>query len=501
MLRFETIVGLSAFLVSFSDEIPQKKINSTGKQGCCSNCIFPYKVDFWKYVGGEKEIIDDREYYTCTNIFDEMHDIDPDVAIVGNDPDKYICASEVNSTGYMTGWDYCDTCCPGASVESTPQMEADPKNEERNYCSCGVHNPSSLGKIVGGSEAGIGAQPWQVAILHEYPQLFRQGCGGTLISDKYVVTAAHCTYYWYKEELFVRVGDTILATEFEAEAYTYGVDEIIEHPNYDPVTYSHDISILVLDDYVDLNSHPNIKPACLFPKPYTSGEAIVSGWGEISSPGTRVSHLREVNVNVFANGDCGSMNSEMDDSMLCAGYMAGGKDACQYDSGGPLIAHAHFEKSYSLTGVVSWGYGCADPDSLGIYANVSKFYEWISQNTPDWHSCPPADLGLDLESAATAAPAQPCFPKNRMVIFKPYEKIKKVVDAQACSDLCTESKENGNDCQYFNFKDHNSKSKRICYLLRVEAKKKNNFYSGPEGCSLGLAPEPHFFDTGIGRRP
>ena len=63
-----------------------------------------------------------------------MHDIDPDVAIVGNDPDKYICASEVNSTGYMTGWDYCDTCCPGASVESTPQMEADPKNEERNYC-------------------------------------------------------------------------------------------------------------------------------------------------------------------------------------------------------------------------------------------------------------------------------------------------------------------------------------------------------------------------------
>ena len=55
------------------------------------------------------------------------------------------------------------------------------------------------------------------------------------------------------------------------------------------------------------------------------GEAIVSGWGEISSPGPRVSHLREVNVNVFANGDCGSMNPYMDDSMLCAGYMAGGK--------------------------------------------------------------------------------------------------------------------------------------------------------------------------------
>ena len=75
----------------------------------------------------------------------------------------------------------------------------------KHILACGVHNPSSLGKIVGGSEAGIGAQPWQVAILYNYPQLFRQGCGGTLISDKYVVTAAHCTYHWYKEELFVRL--------------------------------------------------------------------------------------------------------------------------------------------------------------------------------------------------------------------------------------------------------------------------------------------------------
>merc|ERR1719259_791009 len=134
--------------------------------------------------------------------------------------------------------------------------------------------------------------------------------------------------------------------------------------------------------------------------------------------------------------------------MLCAGYMAGGKDACTSDSGGPLIALNTWENSYSLTGVVSWGNGCAEPDSLGIYVNVSNvdITKWLHDNMPDWHSCH-ADYGQDSKPAATAAPAAPaqsCFPKNRLAIFKPYEKIKKVVDAQACSDLCTESKENGN---------------------------------------------------------
>ena len=58
------------------------------------------------------------------------------------------------------------------------------------------------------------------------------------------------------------------------------------------------------------------------------GGAVVSGWGTLYSGGPQVSHLRDVDINVFANGDCGSMNSEMDDTMLCAGYMAGGKVNC-----------------------------------------------------------------------------------------------------------------------------------------------------------------------------
>ena len=75
----------------------------------------------------------------------------------------------------------------------------------KHILDCGIQNKNSLGKIVGGSESGIGVQPWQVAILYNYPQLFRQGCGGTLVSDLYVVTAAHCTYGVDKKDLFVRL--------------------------------------------------------------------------------------------------------------------------------------------------------------------------------------------------------------------------------------------------------------------------------------------------------
>merc|ERR1719481_2446499 len=175
--------------------------------------------------------------------------------------------------------------------------------------------------------------------------------------------------------------------------------------------------------------------------------------------------------------------------MLCAGEFVGGKDACQGDSGGPLVAHNPYNPSYTLTGITSWGYGCGQPDLLGIYTNVSYFTSWLYDEIPDLlsHACPP----LETEPApvtyvpppfTTPDPAEPCFKKNKMATLKAYEKIKKVKDAETCNALCTESKKLGDGCEYFNFKDNKSKSKRLCFLLRVEAQKKKNYFSGPEGC-------------------
>merc|ERR1712112_348436 len=102
--------------------------------------------------------------------------------------------------------------------------------------------------------------------------------------------------------------------------------------------------------------------------------------------------MGEVIIKIFGDGNCGSMDSAMTSDMMCAGVMEGGKDSCQGDSGGPLVtADSDNNGAATLAGVVSWGYGCAGADSLGIYAEVSHFRDWLDSVMPDLSTCPPPD--------------------------------------------------------------------------------------------------------------
>jgi len=279
-------------------------------------------------------------------------------------------------------------------------------------------------------------------------------------------------------------------------SFTYSVAAIKNHPNFGD-NLQNDIAVIELGSEIPLDMYPNIKPACLpeagalFP-----GEAIVSGWGTVGSGSYLNSWLHEVDVTVFSDGDCGSMNSAMTSDMMCAGLKEGGKDACQGDSGGPLVASDPMKYgAMSLIGVVSWGYGCAGVDALGIYAEVSHFTDWLNQQMPDLNTCPPYAGGSSLppttssttpsttptttpKPTTTTEPAPDCengkYPKQ----LKVYKKIKKVKKWTTCRNSCNSDPE----CEYFKWKNHKKWQRRQCFLMKLVWQSSNGWVSGEKFC-------------------
>ncbi|KAJ8880764.1 hypothetical protein PR048_017235 [Dryococelus australis] len=110
--------------------------------------------------------------------------------------------------------------------------------------------------------------------------------------------------------------------------------------------------------------------------------AVTTGWGSIYYDGDVVENLREVSVPIVLQSTCVTEYgvdklgaNYVNDTMICAGYLQGGKDTCQGDSGGPLAV------SGTLAGIVSWGAGCAEPNYPGVYTNVAYFREWLKEET------------------------------------------------------------------------------------------------------------------------
>ena len=167
------------------------------------------------------------------------------------------------------------------------------------------------------------------------PDLNSQWCGGSLISDKHVLTSAYCASLY--SAIYVHLGDTILGNDKDVDYNkTIEVASKYLHPNYvseSPYNVNN-IAILEMAEPVPLDQYPNIKPVCL-PDPgadFTGTTATVSGWGKISS-GYETSWLRELQVTVFADDQC----AEVTPSELCAGVLQGNEAPCEKDDGGPLV--------------------------------------------------------------------------------------------------------------------------------------------------------------------
>ncbi|ETN60642.1 trypsin [Anopheles darlingi] len=226
-------------------------------------------------------------------------------------------------------------------------------------------------RIVGGFAIDISDAPYQVSLQHRGSH----NCGGSIISNGWVLTAAHCTAGASASNLAVRYG----SSEHAAGGKLVPVARIINHPKYNANTITYDFALLQLEQEVVFgdNAQPVDLPEQDDPVEDTT-LCKVSGWGNTQNVNESSRKLRAAYVPSVNQEECHKAYASFGGiypDQICAGFRNGGKDACQGDSGGPLVANDQ------LVGVVSWGYGCAVPGYPGVYARVASARDWIRENS------------------------------------------------------------------------------------------------------------------------
>ncbi|XP_054709104.1 proclotting enzyme-like [Uloborus diversus] len=244
-------------------------------------------------------------------------------------------------------------------------------------------------RIVGGQEATLGAWPWMAIMF-----VVRRGrrspeCGGALVTDSHVITAAHCVVTSRRgntinpRSLLVRLGEHDIENDNDgAKHLDVTVRFIIRHEHFNLRTFQNDIAILVLSSSIKFTQ--NISPICLPFQQFTDDtlaqrNAMTAGWGTISFGGPSSSKLMEVQLRIWQNPACRRIfrnDVPITNANLCAGD--GDKDACSGDSGGPLMLTDEANRFY-LIGIVSFGKKCGEPGIPGVYVRVSTFLDWIEQ--------------------------------------------------------------------------------------------------------------------------
>uniref|UniRef100_A0A8C3IB36 Peptidase S1 domain-containing protein n=1 Tax=Chrysemys picta bellii TaxID=8478 RepID=A0A8C3IB36_CHRPI len=257
----------------------------------------------------------------------------------------------------------------------------DPAKSVLSLIGCGIRgskSPSYTDRITGGVSAQDGEWPWQASL--QLNGIHR--CGATLISDTWLVTAAHC----FRGQLNPLRWTASFGTVLRPPKSRRSVRNIIIHEKYTNTSPNHDYDIAVVQLSSPVEFTSDIRMVCLpeefyvFPHDTT---CFVTGWGALQNQGPSINNLRRGEVKIIGTDICNRAevyNGAIKPGMVCAGYLEGKIDACQGDSGGPLVTEDRRGIWY-LVGIVSWGDECAKPNKPGVYTRVTYYRDWIAAKT------------------------------------------------------------------------------------------------------------------------
>ncbi|KAF2348850.1 Serine proteases trypsin domain [Trinorchestia longiramus] len=260
---------------------------------------------------------------------------------------------------------------------------------------CGRASPAgrlvseNLAKIVGGRTISPRETPWSVSLMIREGNKLRHNCGGVIVSEDLILTAAHCFRKHPKQNYVVRVGEHDLLANDDGQK-DYLVDKLWVHDEFDTnIEFNNDIAVLKI---MRVNGrglqlgNGAVEAVCLPSKDERLSElqdCSITGWGTLTENAPAVpQRLPRVGaVEIYDMATCTSSNGygkfEVTSGMTCAGRLDGRVDTCTGDSGGPLTCIKNGR--HVLYGITSWGKGCGQRGKPGMYTKVTKYLRWLNQ--------------------------------------------------------------------------------------------------------------------------